>query len=539
MDGADAEEEAAAIAAHLDRLAGRTAAGLLQEREAGWYEFAHLSFQEYLAARHLAGYVSPRDRLDLALDPAWRHVFLFTAGIAQMSREGLADLLILVRRLLRGASAAGTGTGTGTGADLERSAVGACLAAEMLAELGTAAVRRYGLESALAGSPPSEAEDAEFTGLWPFAVEVAARLAADRRLGRATRMRALCAASRLGDPRFAERDDPFGTLGQLVVVPGGRGRVGTDRPLAMHDPKRVPSNPPRQVRVREFEIGRYPVTNLEYQAFVADGGYERPAWWQSDEAARWRAGDEGFLGELVELWEQQKDLNFVKEFGEPEFATYAQHASARIARRTMARGLPLYWRDARFNLPTAPVVGVNLWEAQAYCAWLQHRLRDQGRIGERDTVAIPTEIEWEWAAGRSWAGPRLDYPWGGRFDPDRCLVRDFTDPGDSRIVNFGAIPVGFFAPTGDGATPPGPEDLGGNVWEWVTSRSLLWSDPGERDAPGGLEKRVVRGGSWYSREPMATHVSFRLDDPPCNAYWDLGFRIVVRRSGTGGTGGTG
>jgi len=72
-----------------------------------------------------------------------------------------------------------------------------------------------------------------------------------------------------------------------------------------------------------------------------------------------------------------------------------------------------------------------------------------------------------------------------------------------------------------------PEDLGGNVWEWVRSVSIAWNDSRERDPSEGMEKRVVRGGSWFSQEPLATHVSFRLDDPPCNAYWDLGFRVVV------------
>jgi formylglycine-generating enzyme required for sulfatase activity len=192
----------------------------------------------------------------------------------------------------------------------------------------------------------------------------------------------------------------------------------------------------------------------------------------------------------------------------------------------MARKLPLYWRDTRFNLPTAPVVGINLWEAQAYCAWLQVRWRKIGRLGPDDVVAIPTEIEWEWAASQPWTGQPRAYPWGDRFDDSKCLIRDFSDSANPRIVHFGGIPVGFFCL---GMPPDGPEDMAGNVWEWVASLSSAWNDPGNRDAPGGLNKRIVRGSSWFSREPMASHVSFRLDDPPCNAYWDLGFRFVVRR----------
>lgn len=525
IDSADPDEQDALTGAYVDRLVGKTTTGLLQERKAGCYEFAHRTFQEYLAACHMAGYVRHRDRLDWALNPAWREVFVLTASIAQATREGLTDLLMIVRALLRTAAAPAD-----TPAEAERLAAGVCLAAEMLAELGAIAALRYGLEAAVTGRPSANPDDPAFTGLWTQAVEVVFALAEDHRLPRELRIRALCVASRLRDPRFLdEQGDLRDDLGALFPIPGGRGRVGTGRPLPMHEPKKIPSSPPVIVEVRPFEIGLRQVTNLEYSAFIDDGGYDQPRWWQGKEASRWRAGDPAFMDELVELWEAQKDLNFIKEFGEPEFAGYAKDSSVRIARRTMARRLPLYWRDSRFNLPTAPVVGVNLWEAQAYCAWLQERRQQAGLLGPNDIVAIPTEIEWEWAASRAWTGRPRAFPWGDTFDDTRCLVRDFSDPANPRIVHFGGIPVGFFSL---GTVPDGPEEMGGNVWDWVTSLQIPWNDPRDHERPGRLEKRGVRGSSWFSREPMATHVSFRLDDPPCNAYWDLGFRIVVRRDAT-------
>jgi formylglycine-generating enzyme required for sulfatase activity len=524
IDSADREELEAATSAYLDRLIGKTGVGLLQERKAGFYEFAHRSFQEYLAARHIAGYVSHLERLGLALKPSWREVFILTASIAQATREGLLDMLMLVRALLKEDSP----PPEGERAETERQASGVCLAAEMLAELGTAAARHYGLEAAVTGSTLANPDDPAFTGLWTQVVEAVFEVAGNHQLPRELRIRALCVASSLRDPRFLdEHGNPRGDLGALFTIPGGRGRVGTDKPLPMHEPKKVPSSPPAKVEVRPFEIGLRQVTNLEYEAFISDGGYDQQRWWQGEEASRWQAGDPAFINELVELWESQKDLNFLKEFGEREFAVYAQHASERIARRIMARRMPLYWRDSRFNLPTAPVVGVNLWEAQAYCHWLQDHWRTSGQLGPNDIVSIPTEIEWEWTASRVWSGHPRAFPWGDTFDDTQCLVRDFSDPANPRIVHFGGIPVGFFA---IGTTPDGPEDMAGNVWDWVSSLQIPWNDPRDRERPGGLDKRGVRGSSWFSREPMATHVSFRLDDPPCNAYWDLGFRIVVRRN---------
>jgi formylglycine-generating enzyme required for sulfatase activity len=521
-DPGDSEEFDAATSAYVDRLIGRHAAGLIQERKAGSYEFVHRSFQEYLAAEYLARHVRPQARLDLALRPMWREVFTLSASIAQMARMGLTEMLILVRTLLRNAS-----DSLPVETDAAACAAGACLAAEMLAELGRPAALRYGLSAAVSGRPSVDPDDPTFAGLWTLAVNTVFALACDARLPRIIRIRALCVVSWLRDPRFRDEDgNGCGDLGALVAVPGGRGRVGTDTPLLMREPKKVPSSPAATVQVEPFHIGLRPITNVEYAEFIDDGGYDEPRWWQSAEATRWRSGDPAFIAELVELWEQQKDLNFVKEFGEPEFAGYAEKASTRLARRIMDRRVPLFWRDSRFNLPTAPVVGVNLWEAMAYCRWLQEYWRSAGRIGPHEVITLPTEIEWEWAAARAWTGNPRTYPWGDRFDQTQCLIRDFTNQESPEIVHFGAVPVGFWSLI---QPPDGPEDMGGNVWEWVTSLPLPWNDQGDRERAEGLDKRGVRGGSWFSREPMATHVSFRLDDPPCNAYWDLGFRIVVRQ----------
>ncbi|GAA2095986.1 NACHT domain-containing protein [Actinomadura alba] len=521
VDGSDEEDLDEAKRAYFDRLVGRSSAGLMQERETGWYEFAHRSFQEYLAAQYLIWFAERPHRLRLAGRTEWREVFGYAASIVQVSGQGAGDLLILVHRLLKDAD---PGLRPPDDAEAAREvAERACLAAEMLAEFGVDAARQWGLADALSGTLEPDTDDPAFAGLWPYAVRTVLRLAERQDLPRLVRMRALCAVSRIDDPRLST--EPAGVVARLMEIPGGRGQVGTSRPLDMREIKKTPSSPPLEVTVRPFRMAGFPVTNREYAEFVDAGGYDEPRWWSGSEASRWQAKDPSLHQELVELWESQKELNFVKEFSEAEFAAYNADKSTRIARRTMDRDLPLYWHDSRFNLPTAPVVGVNLWEAEAYCRWLQDRLRSLDLIGPDEEVGLPTEIEWEWAAGRRWSGTARAYPWGDEFDDTQCLVRDFTE-AEPRIIHFGAVPVGF---TRIGLAPDGPEDLAGNVWEWVSSLNYPWTDPRDREARGGLDKRVVRGGSWYSRERLASHVSFRVEDPPCNAYWDLGFRIVVRR----------
>ncbi|MFC9897663.1 SUMF1/EgtB/PvdO family nonheme iron enzyme [Nocardia sp. NPDC127579] len=518
IEADDAQGLDFACSAYWHRLVGSASTGLIQERDVGRYEFVHRSFQEYLAAEYVLRHCEPTRRLQLARDPRWREVFVHVVSIVQVTGQGTGDLLMLLKQLLREADSAPTAR-CGAADPVVR-AESACAAAELLAEFSAEAIGKLGLERAATDPETGRPDGPEFSGLWSYARRIVSALAGDAGLDRALRLRCWCAAGRLERRRDAPALD-------LVPIAGGRGRVGTAEPLPMREAKRVPSSPQVEVQVASFEIARHPVTNLEFAAFIADRGYATPRWWTGDEAAAWRARDPDFLAELVELWETQRDLNFVKEFSEPEFARYAAAESRHVAHRIMVRDHPLYWHDSRFTIASAPVVGVNLWEAQAYCRWLQHRLRLSGALGVDDEVRLPTEVEWEWAAARGKPpGTPRAYPWGEAYDTRECVVRDFDSAAEPAIITFGAVPVGF---VGHGRTPAGPEEMAGNVWEWTSSASYPWLDLRDRERPPALTKRIVRGGSWYSRERWATHVSFRLDDPPCNAYWDLGFRILVRR----------
>jgi iron(II)-dependent oxidoreductase len=256
---------------------------------------------------------------------------------------------------------------------------------------------------------------------------------------------------------------------ELIEVPAGPCTIGAPEGGFAYDNER----PRHRTDVREFMIGRSPITNATYLHFVEGGGYERREWWS----------DEGWS------WKEEYDITHPGSWT-------ADHAAE--------------WRLGALEPldPLAPVVHVSWFEADAFA-------RAHG-------VRLPTEFEWEKAA--TWdqeMQAARSYPWGeDPLEPGRHANVDLAASGP---MPSGADPAG--------ASPYGCVGMIGDVWEWTSS----YFDGYPSFAPYpyreysevffGPHYRVLRGGSWASRGRVTTP-TFRNWDLPQRRQIFAGLRIA-------------
>jgi formylglycine-generating enzyme required for sulfatase activity len=237
----------------------------------------------------------------------------------------------------------------------------------------------------------------------------------------------------------------------FVYVPAGTATLGGDAeaysPMA------------REERyIDDFAIARVPVTFREYCTFLDELDAADPSLAQR-RAPHDVRGSEGMIA---------------TRSAEGRWEPYAQLIEGE-ARQTFPRDEGHFWRVAVFL--------IDWFDARAYCRWMSG--------GANENLRLPTEAEWEKAArgvdGRF-------YPWGDRFDPTFCQMRD------SRRYPSQPEPLGIYPAD---VSPYGVQDMAGNVREWVGdvdgehTASALDSEPepGAGVERGDSTARRVRSGA--------------------------------------------
>jgi formylglycine-generating enzyme required for sulfatase activity len=450
------------------------------------FGFVHRTFQEYLAGRYLTRGRSPVDRLfaHAADGDLWSlAVEQGAEGLLHVDRnpEALLDLAY--------------GLGNAHRRDSPRWRRAILWGAKMAALVGREAVERD-QEGAVDGA-------VFLQDLRPKLVEI---LGSD--LPPVERAEAGRALARLGDPREEVlRVDAM----ELCRVPAGRFLMGNwaDEADAWDDER-----PQHELDLPyEYWIGRYPVTQAQFEEFIKDGGYGEARFWpEAMEHGVWEAG------RIVARHEDEPTAGPAR-YGDP------------------------------WDLPNHPAGGVTWYEALAFCRWLTARWQRQGWLPAGWEVRLPSEAEWEKAArgglevlassarrrpGQGWdagAGersaltanpaPERPYPWRGGFENDRANTLE-TGIGTTSAV--GCFP--------GSASASGCEELVGNVWEWTRSLEAEYPYPESAQAREAREKlssdgpRVLRGSSiltvaWVAR------CSARFRIHPNDRGRITGFRLLL------------
>lgn len=192
------------------------------------------------------------------------------------------------------------------------------------------------------------------------------------------------------------------------------------------------------------------------------------------------------------------------------------------------------WCNARSELEgLIPVYYTDRTKIQVYRS-AQLDINDECVSRAANGYRLPTEVEWE-LASRGGLKEKF-YPWGDDFLDG--MLANYWKSGDP--FDNGTTPVGYYdghqviqgSTNGvlDMANGFGLYDMAGNVAEWCWEK---YYDPVETRKIGKTKApviyRIVRGGSWRSKEQYQLLCGYRDYAAADLRRDDLGFRTVRRR----------
>ena len=163
---------------------------------------------------------------------------------------------------------------------------------------------------------------------------------------------------------------------------------------------------------------------------------------------------------------------------------------------------------SRFQNYESPVESVTWHDAIAFCEHLSKQTRQ--------TVRLPTEAEWEFAARAGTVTKR----YSGDSEADLARVGWYCANSGNTTHSVGQKEPNAF----------GLYDVHGNVWEWcqdwADEKYYAASPPVNPSGPAEGSERVSRGGAWHNI-PHCCRSSYRAWAVPGETGHNFGFRVVV------------
>ena len=279
-------------------------------------------------------------------------------------------------------------------------------------------------------------------------------------------------------------------VNEPVPIKGGEFTMGTDNPILPQDGE----GPARKVKISDFLMDKFEVSNAEFAKFIADRGYVTETE---------RFGDsfvlELLLSDAVKSEISQAVMN----------SPWWLPVKGASWKRPEGKGSTI---AGRMN---HPVVHVSWNDAVEFCKWSGKRL--------------PTEAEWEYAA-RAGLNDRL-FPWGNNPWPKG---KHYMNIWQGEFPNSNTAEDGFVATAPVDSFPPtkfGLHNIVGNVWEWTAD---WWTTRHSKDAatdpqgpPSGTDK-VKKGGSYMCQEHTCYRYrcAARSSNTPDSSASNLGFRCA-------------
>jgi formylglycine-generating enzyme required for sulfatase activity len=320
--------------------------------------------------------------------------------------------------------------------------------------------------------------------------------------------------SPIRDPRTAPPGDPPDP--NMVWIPGGTFQMGS----ASHYPE---ERPVHRVTVDGFWMDRTPVTNEQFERFVAVTGHTT--------FAEIAPKAEEYPGALPELL-HPGSLVFVKpahRVSLNDFANWWRFVLGADWRH------PYGPESSLFGLSLHPVVHVAFSDAEKFARW--------------EAKELPTEAEWEFAARGGLDG--ATYAWGDEFMPNG---RPMANTWQGRFPYENTLADGFERTSPVGSFPPngyGLSDMIGNVWEWTTDwyrprhpaeeakacciprnpRGPSMAESIDMSIPGiEIPRKVLKGGSHLCSPNYCQRYrpAARFPEPIDTSTSHVGFRCIVR-----------